>query len=339
MDFSGIIKINKAIVHILNQEEKFQRLSDFEITTDKKLDNLIIKHINTSIKHDARRFAQFDKGENIVRQSCIKILNNADVFVEESKNISRQLFLAMKGTNASSANLLIVQYKHGQEEAVAILKLDFDDSFHTEEKKEGEKIKIVVKIDGAGFNKRQKLQKCVFVYADILIDNDSKIVILDKQASEDISNYFGSTFLNCILVNDDKANTKNMIKEFNEFINEIYKSDPKQQISKTYELTSIFQSNKSFELENILNRLFDEEKVKNEFKDKIECKEIDYSFNIDKSKVEKHLKSRAIITESGISLKGQASLFNNEDINITDEYDEGYVDIIIKKVKIKGNIF
>lgn len=339
MNFTGTIKINKVILHILNQENKTQRLSDFEITTDIRLDNLIIKHINTSIKHDSRRFAQFNSGQNIVRQSCINILNNLDTFVGESKHISRQLFLAMRGTNASSANLLVVQYSHGEGTAIAILKLDFDDSFHTEEVIQEGKIKIVVKIDDAGFNKRQKLQKCAFVNSNILQDNDSKIVILDKQASEDVSNYFGSTFLNCKLVNDDKANTVNMIKEFVVFINDKYKEQPKKQMSKTYELTSIFQTNNNFELQPILDRLFDEENVKEEFKNKIESKEIDYCFNIDKEKVVKHLKSRSIITENGISLKGQASLFNNVDINVTDEYDEGYVDIIIKKVKIKNNIF
>ena len=338
MNFSGVININKVIVHILNQEEKSHKLSDFELTTNEKLNNLIIKHITTSIKHDSRRFAKFNRNQNIVYKSCINILSKPDDFVEESKNISRQLFLAMKGTNASSANLLIVQYSHGEEQAVAILKLDFDDSFHTEEKKEGEKTKIEVKIDGASFNKRQKLQKCSFVYEDILENEESEIVILDKQI-EDVSNYFGSTFLDCVLSNNDKTNTKNMINEVVNFINEKYEKSPKKQIAKTYEITSFFQVNPNFELDSMLNRVFDEEDIKDEFKNKIQNNKLDYTFTVDMPTVEKHLKGRSIITENGILLKGQASLFNSKDIDISDEYDGGYVDIIIKKVKIKDNKF
>lgn len=337
MDFTGVIKVNRTIVHILNQEDKTHRLSDFEINVDERLSNLIIKHISDSLRHESRRYADFNSKEGIVCNSCIKILMDSNCFIEESKKISRQLFAAMKGTNASSANLLIVQYSHGQQSAIAILKLDFDDSFHTEEKEEEGKVKIEIKIDGAAFNKRQKLQKCAFIYDSILSEESSRILILDKQTTDDVSNYFGNVFLDCNLINDNKSNTKNMIKEFVEFINEKYIEDPKEQLNKTFDLTTVLENNTKFELETVLSRVFDEDEIKEAFKDRISNKEIDYEFTIDKPRVQKQLNNRTIVTENGISLRGKASLFNNSDIDITNEYEDGYVDIMIKRVKIKNN--
>jgi hypothetical protein len=341
VDFSGVIKIDKAIVHILNQDTGKQKLSEFTINTDPKLDNLIVKHITESIMHSSRKFAKFNSGSNVVRDSSIKILTDDNAFIEESKNISRELFKSMKGTNAPSANLLIIKYKQGMQNAVGVLKLDFDDSFHTEEIIEDGKIKIVVKVDGAGFNKRQKLQKCSFIYEDIIKDLDSNIVILDKQrqTNNEVSQYFGIKFLNCVLINDSKTNTKKMIKELAEFINKKYDKDIKNQMKKIYDLTSLFDSRDNFELSNVLDSLFENDDIKNEFKEKIKNTNIDYEFNIDKPTVNVKLKSRSIITDNGISLKGRASLFNNKDIDISKEYEDGYVDIIIRKVKITDNKF
>ncbi|GAA0061748.1 nucleoid-associated protein [Clostridium sp. CTA-1] len=336
MDFDGVIVINKVIVHILNTKDNYIKLSDFKIDTNEKLDNLIIKHINKSIEHDSRRFAKFDNVNNIVKESSIEILNDND-FVENSKRISRELASSMKGTNASPANFLVAEYFHGTKKAVALLKLDFNDNFHTETKEENGKLKVEVKIESAGFNSKQKLQKSAFIYNDIVTNDDAEILILDKQSKENISNYFRSDFLNVNLINDDKINTKNMIREVLDFINSKFEDNPKMQVEKSYSLTSYFQNAKDFDINDLLNKVFDKEDMRNEFKEEIKNKKIDYAFDIDKLTVKKQLQSRQIITTNGISLKANASLFNPQDIDIGDKDENGLVDITIKKVRIKDN--
>lgn len=339
MKFEGIININKVIVHILNQKEGKHKLSEFEITTDQILNNLIIKHINNSITNDSRMFAKFNGKNNIVRSSCVNILKDSQCFIEESKSISEQLFKAMRGTNASPANFLIVEYTHGKEKAIALLKLDFNENFYTEEIIENGKNKIIIKLKSDGFNKNQKLQKCAFIYDDVLKDIDCNILILDKQKKEDVTTYFGISFLNSILVNDYKVNTRKMISELTEFINTEYKESPKEQMDKTYLLTSILNKAEDFDLNNILDRIFDKDDEKKEFRESIKSKEIDYVFKIDKPRVEKRLKNRFVVTENGILLRGKASLFSSNDIEISDKDDDGNVNITINKVKIKDNNF
>ncbi|WP_454054119.1 nucleoid-associated protein [Clostridium sp. Marseille-Q7071] len=340
MNFDGTIFIKDIIVHILDPKEDYHKLSDFKIESHDALNNLIIKYITTSLKHDSRRFSKFNIGDNIVKQSSINILNNNDndeSFIEQTKNISKELFRSMKGTNASPTNFMIIKYKHGDNNAVALLKLDFNVNFYTQPVEKDGKIKVDVKINSAGFNSKQKLQKCVFIYDSILMDENSEIIVLDKQSKEEISNYFGSTFLKSTLVIDAKTNTKKMIDEVINFINEKYNDNPQVQLNKSYELTSYFKECDNFEIDSLINRVFGSEDIGNEFKEAIKNKKLDYAFEIDKTVVEKRFKRRSITTSNGITLRANESLFNSQSIDIGEKDDEGFVDITIKKVKIVKN--
>jgi len=176
----------------------------------------------------------------------------------------------MRGTNASPANFLIAHYSQGTQKAIALLKLDFNDNFYTEEVAVGDgTMKIEVKVKDAGFYEKQKLQKCAFIYEDVLTNNEALIVILDKQAKDDVSHYFGNEFLNSSLFLDDRANTKNMIEEIQNFINTKYDNEAKMLIDTTYSLTSYFKSKEVFEIDDMLNKVFNDEEMKLEFKEQI----------------------------------------------------------------------
>ncbi|MBV4432231.1 nucleoid-associated protein [Clostridium tyrobutyricum] len=333
MEIKGDINVIKVIVHILDRSKTRQQLSDFDLDINDQLSQLIIKYIKKSTIHDSRRFAKFNDGSMIL-SSCQKILHDSNNFIEESKKISRQLFLAMQGTNAPSANLLIVYYEINAEKAIAILKLDFDENFRTVERKKGYKTKIDVQVDSAGFNRRQRIQKCVFVYEEIIIEESSPIIVLDKQrGNSNISYYFSNKFLECELINDDTENTKNIINEINDFINEKYSDDANMKLKKRSALTNFFEENDEFQLEDMLNKLFNNNNTKIELKNKLANKNIDFIFRIDKLRANKLLKDIEVTTENGIKIRGNSSFFDDETIKINNK-DEGYADILIQNVKL-----
>ncbi|MBV4425928.1 nucleoid-associated protein [Clostridium tyrobutyricum] len=333
MEIKGDINVIKVIVHILDRSKTRQQLSDFDLDINDQLSQLIIKYIKKSTIHDSRRFAKFNDGSMIL-SSCQKILHDSNNFIEESKKISRQLFLAMQGTNAPSANLLIVYYEINAEKAIAILKLDFDENFRTVERKKGDKTKIDVQVDSAGFNRRQRIQKCVFVYEEIIIEESSPIIVLDKQrGNSNISYYFSNKFLECELINDDTENTKNIINEINDFINEKYSDDANMKLKKRSALTNFFEENDEFQLEDMLNKLFNNNNTKIELKNKLANKNIDFIFRIDKLRANKLLKDIEVTTENGIKIRGNSSFFDDETIKINNK-DEGYADILIQNVKL-----
>ncbi|WP_294350523.1 nucleoid-associated protein [uncultured Clostridium sp.] len=336
MDMEGNIDIIRAIVHVLDQENKIQILSDYDVEIDERLNVLIINYIRQAFIHNSRVFAKFSGGNNEVEEYCINILSDDNVFISESKKIADALFKAMSSTNASSANLLICKYKQCDKLFIAIMKLDFSENFYTEKVEENGKVKIVVKINGNGFSKLQKLRKCTVINQDIITDKNAEVLVVDTQNGGEISDYYRVGFLNCELVNDEKINTRNMIKEINSYINDVYKDSSKKMLVKTYEFTNILEHNEQFRLDEVLTNLFNESSLRDEFKKKIAYKNIDCEFDISKSEVERHLKNRTLVTENGISLRAKASLFNSNDIEI-EEKSNGLSDIIIRDVRINKN--
>lgn len=336
MESSGSIEVIKAIVHVLDKENKTKTLSDYELDVDKRLEALIVNHILAAFRHESRIFAKFSGSDNKVKKSCVEILDNDDKFIIESKGIADELYKAMSGTNASSANLLVCKYKHGENRLVAIIKLDFSENFYTENINENGKIKVVVKINGNGFNRNQKLRKCSIVHDDIISNDESEILVLDTQNSNEVSNYFRVGFLNCELINDEKVNTNNIIKEMGAYINEVYNKNPKDMMIKTYEFTNILEKSDEFKIDDVLIKLFDDETTRDKFKDKLASKNIDYQFKISKPVVEKRLKNRTVVTDNGISLRAKAALFNSNDIEI-EEKEDGLSNIIIHNVRINKN--
>lgn len=298
MNITGVINIKRAIVHVLNQKEK-HIMSDYDIELNDRLNLLIVKHIDKSNVSESKVFAKFNNEDNnVVRKSCLDIFNDENIFIEESKNISRELYKAMTGTNASAANLLIVYFTHGLKKALAIIKLDFSDNFYTEHEMIDGKMKINVKINGTGFSDSQKLRKCAIINEDTMTIGD---------------------------------------KEFNKYINKKFEDNPKEMVKKTFLFTNIIENNTEFKIDNVLNSLFEEKDIIDEVKGIISNEKIDFNFKIDKNTSEKKFKNVTIVSENGISLKAKSSLFNEQDIILSDPDSDGKVDITLKGIKIDKN--
>lgn len=127
-----------------------------------------------------------------------------------------------------------------------------------------------------------------------------------------------------------------MIRELLGYINEKYKDNEKEMIERTYQLTNLLNEKEEFKINEALPVIFHDKETEDKFKERIKKKDIDYTFRLHRETVVRKLNNRSIVTGNGISLKGRASLFNSNDIQIKDRED-GLCDIIIKGVKIDKN--
>lgn len=329
------IQIDKAIVHILYQK-KAHILSDVELDLDEGISKLISDHIEGAFNSQGRVFAKFVTEENQVKDSSIKIFENDEMFISESKNISRTLYKAMSTKNASSGNLLIVKYKDKERRNLAIIKLDFSENYQTEKIEDDGVTKVRFKLTKDGFSKSDKLRKCAIIDDSIIHDSESKILVLDTDKKDDVTGYFKDDFLGTELINNNKINTRNMIREITNFINEKYDNDFPEMLDKTFKLTNVLSKQLEFKLDEVLPVLFIDKNTQDEFKSRVEKKKIDFTFKIDREAVSKRLKNRSITTNNGISLQGKASLFNSNDIKLK-EREDGLWDITIKGVSIEKN--
>ena len=81
----------------------------------------------------------------------------------------------------------------------------------------------------------------------------------------------------------------------------------------------------------IENNIKDEE-LKESFKEHMEDKGLEESFNIDKKWVEKKLKKRSIRTDNGFDIKGNLSDFEDPMKYSVRQNENGSIDIVIKNV-------
>ncbi len=338
MNFEGLITVEKVILHILDRKNNKCKLSEIEIELNDKLNSKINKYILDSIKDPAKVFAVFKEcDDNVVYKNSKIIIEKEEGFIDQSKKIARELYNAMQGTNAAAANLLLVKYKHGIENALGIFKIELGDTLLMNEKPIDDKYEISLKAVGNAISDSRKLQKCALIYGDAFEDENNPILLLDKQDT-DVSDYFMLGFLGCEPLSNSQKNTKDMIKRLSAHINEIYENDEQELIEKTHNLTDFFEKNKEFSLEKALSHIFSCEKIEEKVINDINKHKIDNTFSIDESEVDRLTKRRTIVTSSGINLKGKASLFNPNEILIGEKYDDGTVDITIKRVKILRNI-
>ena len=119
--------IHKFIIHVLDKNNDFPILNDFEGKINQEVDKFFKKTIKKVSKDDDLRKAIFNNyNENIVKNCCEQIIYNDETFVENSKEIASYLFEIMKiNQEIDSCDLAVCLYSDKDEKNVAILKLDY----------------------------------------------------------------------------------------------------------------------------------------------------------------------------------------------------------------------
>ena len=139
------VTINKAIAHSLDNNADYSRLSDYELDLDEKVVSFISTHVVKSLEDEKIRAAKYEDGRNIVRDSADNIFDSPEKFLEESKEIARQLFTAMQSNkNITSADLIISLYEGNGKNYLAVLKMDYQSTYITESRIVDGKTKIAL---------------------------------------------------------------------------------------------------------------------------------------------------------------------------------------------------
>lgn len=338
-----MIRIKKAIMHILNNKQNSKVIAEFELTLNDKVDNLIYKHITTSQRHDYRKIAEFSEGDNIVKNACKKIFLDNEEFVSESKKIANQLFDSMKG-NASPANFIVCLYEDDDIQWISLLKMDFNENYKPIITTINGKNKVDIEIiEGTLPNKNQKLQKCVFISSKIYEDESENrdIFILDKQTGEDVSDYFSIDFLHSNLKNSNRDNTKLFIKGLVAFVQEEYgdnQLEEKHIMDKMWKLL-IDKKDQTIGVPDLVDELFRHERNGEEIAERVleslGSQSFDFEFIGDDKYITVRTGKRTIETGIGITLSGDNSAFTRDNFCMSEEDENGNVDIILKNVKYR----
>ena len=142
-----------------------------------------------------------------------------------------------------------------------------------------------------------------------------------------------NSFVNLVKVDDDKYKTKVFKNTAENWITNALSEDIKQAEEVRSILNYTLKEKHEIDLNEFVENSIKSDELKESFKEHMEDKGLDESFNIDKKWVEKKLKKRGIKTDNGFDIKADLTDFEDPMKYSVRQNPDGSIDIVIKNVR------
>jgi len=149
-----------------------------------------------------------------MKQLCNDLLTSDGQFVPQSRKIAEHLFKSINNDGRiHPGDLVVCTFSEGASDKwLALLKMDPQDSFITDEEKVGEKVRLVLK-QVRDVMPMGALQKCAFILPEVSRKKGQDLIVLDQQqarygVSQVVASFFSQDFLQCKVGLNEKEMTK-----------------------------------------------------------------------------------------------------------------------------------
>ncbi|HBF3269643.1 TPA: nucleoid-associated protein [Clostridioides difficile] len=325
--------IHKFIIHVLDKNSDTPILNDFEGRVSQDIEAFFQKKISKVSRDNDIRTAVFnDYSNNLIKSCCEQIIYDESSFLNNSKEIASYLFDVMKlNATLESCDLAICLYTEKDEKKVAILKLDYNNSYTHSISFEDDKFNIQMSKNEINIQETKNV-KIGAIIGLSGINDEYHLRVLDKDSEKEEGNSkFVTEFLNATKVKDDKYRTKMFKTTAENWITNALGNDIKQAEDVRSILNYTLKEKLEIDIKDFADKSIKDDELKNSFKEHMEEKGIE-SFNIDKKWVEKNLKNRCIKTDTGFEIKGKMEDFEDFMKYGIRHNMNGTVDIVIKNV-------
>lgn len=326
--------IHKFIIHVLDKDNDTPILNDYEGRVSPEVDKFFQKVMNRVAKDDDLRKAAFKNyNDNLIKNCCEQIIYDEDTFLQNSKEIAAYLFEVMKiNAEIESCDLAICLYTVKDEKYVGIVKLDYKRLYTHSIELLDEKFNIQMVSNEIGIPETGRQKQAAIVGANG-INDEYHLKVLDKDAEKEGSeSKFVSEFLHAEKIDDDKYKTKVFKNTAENWITNALSSDIKKAEDVRSMLNYTLKEKQEINVQDFVENNIKDEELKESFKEHMEDKGLEESFNIDKKWVEKKLKKRSIRTDNGFDIKGNLSDFEDPMKYSVRQNENGSIDIVIKNV-------
>lgn len=331
------ILLEKAILHVVDAhaDEAILTSKTLEITVD--VEEFVRKHVLKSLNDDETTTCRFLSDQVQTAQSVHAIINDSDTFADQSILLTKRMFEIIKNTEIPSGDMLFVQYVADEQRCFGIMKLDYQMAYmhnitFNEEALCINLISQEVGLPGVG----QRLKKCAFFTK--APENQLEMIVLDKkQKIEDgKESYFVEKFLEAVKVSDDTERTRN----FKSTVEKWTQKNLAEHIDMASEVRGVVNetllSESHVTIDSIAEEMFQQvPEMKESFKEAIS--DAGYregsQFEVDKTWVDKKMKSKQIKTDTGVVIKGEFDFFKDTQRFTVKTNGDGTVDYIIKGVR------
>lgn len=331
------IMLEKAILHVIDAHADEAILTQKELSINEDIEEFVRKHVLKSLNDDETMTCRFLSDNVTVAKQVRDVIQDTEKFVEVSQVLTSHMFETIKHTDIPSGDMMYVQYIADEQRCFGILKLDYQMSYMHNITFEEEDLCIGLVSQEVGLpNLGQRLKKCAF-FTKAPEDQIEMIVLDKKQKIEDGNEaYFVDDYLEAVKVSDDTEKTR----RFKATVEKWTQKNLTDQIEAADTVRSIVNetllSEDKISVDEIaLNMFEDVPEIQESFKEAVA--DAGYrqgsQFEVDKTWVEKKMKSKQIKTDTGVVIRGEFDFFKDSQKFIVKKNGDGTVDYVIKNVR------
>ena len=329
------IRIKKVIVHILDSTIGMPVLSDRELEYGSEFAEFLKEHIARISSGDDGKNCRFYKEESEVYKMLVQYSD--DFFVDVSKDMAGFLYSIMNSNiDIPPADLLTVRFKHGDEEYLALLKMNYKESYthRTLSSEDGGNCNEIIRHKSILPSESQRLSEAAIIR---LKDLDVQVVEKKYEVNGEKVNYFSYLFLKCSGHMSHKSKLSIVTKAVEAVQKEGY--DEYSQYEAQMKAKSIIQEELQekggFVVEEIAEKIFEEKpELKVAFQDKME------KYNMVKETIEpqsentmRKFQSQHLFTDTGIEIKIPMEQYKNPKCVEFITNPDGTVSVLIKNIE------
>ena len=308
------IVIRKAILHILDTNRGECILSNTLLDPGPDLHDFIRNHIYKIVSSDDTKNCEFDPEYSPI-YSILETWDESDEtsFIETSQAIANKLYVAMgEGLDIPAADLLFVTFQAEGIIYLALLKMNYKESYTHEVTETPDNPVIntdIIKTHSLLPSATSRIPEAVVINL-----SDYHIKLLEKkyEINGEKAYYLSENFLVCRTSIPPKKKLNILTRVINNISNKYDGADLKTKMDTKSALQKEYVDNKSFDIEEIGNKLFGKSpEKKSEFDEKMEQYDLQYdNFTVTNESTVKKLEKQVMVTDSGIEISIPMEVYN-----------------------------
>lgn len=326
------IRINVAIVHIMDSMLGMPVLSDTELDCGSDFGDFIRGHILRIDGSDEMKECRFEEDS---KTAALLLGLDREHFIPVSQELGKQLYTIMnQNVDIPSADLLAVLYQVEQHPFLALLKMNYKTSYtHMTNSDPWGNSNDIIKQKALLPGEKQKLSEAALVNLE-----DLSIRLIEKKFEVNgvKTNYFSSLFLQC----RGSLPPKTKLAIVNRAVSDVQKKYylESEQFEVQMETKNIINEELtekgSLDIPVVLDRIFkDKEEMRSEVTEKLEKYHLEEGpITPQNPNTTKKFTSQHLMTDTGIEIRIPMQEYNNKDSVEFLTNPDGSISVLIKNI-------
>lgn len=327
------IKIDRLVLHILDNQTGIPILSETEHLEDHDIYEFLESHIEKVFRDVNIKKAILNEG-NEVRTLCEQLNQNREDFLNISKNLAEKLYMILeKNVSIPACDLFCVMFSRDGSDFLGLFVLNYKTTYiHHVEDSDNRIMNKVVKQITTLPTTSQSIDE--FVVVDL---SDYSVLLKEKRYELDgIKDcYISRLFLKAETIMSDKEKMDIVNKTSKKIVKDYYDGDVKKMAEVKTAIAESIEKNDTVDIEHIKKSTFgDNKEMQDMYSEELEVKGLtEKSFTVNGNVVKKISKMQKLVTEDGIEIKIPIAYLNNSEKIEFINNANGTISIILKDIR------